>query len=154
MTDEEREREVLEDLGRLLHIPAESVIAAIGGPWQRAEPHSDIAVGQQLIFVGRSGPSVALKFDLQELTLKVGVAVGQWAGPWPLLWDVHARHETFALNDAFDIETEIAAVDHAAKAGRRRLKVCRYCGELIAPELMHGADSCMGCSSRYVGIVY
>jgi hypothetical protein len=46
------------------------------------------------------------------------------------------------------------AVEAACKAKRRSLKVCRYCSEIKAPELMFGKDQCYACASEHAGVVY
>lgn len=154
MSDEADDDQDLDDFADLLGIPSSEAIPILGGPWARAEKHPDKSGLEEVIFVGRIGPSVAVKCDLVLRNLTVGVAVGQWAGAWPLIWDVQEPCATFAIGNGLDVVAFAKAVEVACKTKRRRLKVCRYCGELTAPEYMLDSDTCMGCSSRYFGIVY
>jgi ribosomal protein L32 len=55
--------------------------------------------------------------------------------------------------DRFLVELR-EAVDAAAAAKAPTLVVCRYCGNLVAPEHAIDVSTCHGCGSSVFGIVY
>ena len=151
-------------LSQRLRVGPRELLESIGGPWQVSEriPEREMESSGTL-FVGRAGPSVAiLVSDDPDPDVRIGVAVGQWQGAWPLLWSL--TDETALLRtpprDALSAEVDAfladlqRAVDAAAALKARALVVCRYCGALVAPEHAVGEELCQACGANVFGIVY
>lgn len=151
-------------LSQRLRVGPRELLEAIGGPWQVADRMPEHEMERPgTLFVGRAGPSVGiLVTDDISPEVSVGMAVGEWSGPHPLLWTIAepvVHLSTPALrSDACDTDALLDdlrdAVDAAALAKSPSLVVCRYCGALVAPEHALGEELCMACGSSVFGVVY
>ena len=151
-------------LSQRLHVGPRELVEAIGGPWHIARRSTEgeiLAPGT--LFVGRAGPSVAILVDddpVPEVT--VGSAEGAWPDPGTLEWAVGGTvvmlravaPQAPDADVAGFLERLGAAADEAFAAKRPSLVICRYCGDLVAPEHALGDEMCHGCGSRMLGIVY
>ena len=45
-------------------------------------------------------------------------------------------------------------VTSARAARRRQYRICRYCQEFVGPGHMFSSDTCQGCASEHLGVVY
>jgi hypothetical protein len=151
-------------LAQRLRVGPRELIESIGGPWQVSERIPEHEMEQTgTLFVGRAGPSVAiLVSDEVDPAVRIGAAIGHWQGAWPLLWTLTeptvslvtpSRTAPSAEVDRFLVELR-EAVDAAAAAKAPTLVVCRYCGNLVAPEHAIDESTCHGCGSSVFGIVY
>ena len=152
----------LEILAHELNLDLRELAELIGGPWDyavdRAGPvggsgdHPETRLPGRVL-IGRVGPSVVVQ--IHEDQVRVGRAKGEWFGPHPLVWVMTDPIVTIPLDELHGRLSEFGeAVEVACKAKRRSLRVCRYCSEIKAPELMFGKDQCYGCASEYSGVVY
>ena len=145
------QEEAAEKIGNLLGWSARDTIEILGGPW-RAESDIVDSVNPNF-FVGRAADSVALLFNLENLTLTIGEAVRHWTNVHNLLWDVEEPQQTFGL-ESLSMREASEAVDAAFASKRRSLRICRYCGELLGRERMAGDQQCYGCGTHVFGAVY
>jgi hypothetical protein len=151
-------------LSQRLNVGPRELIEAIGGPWHvvgRA-PEDEITRPGTL-FVGRAGPSVAILVSDQPVPqVSVGVAVGRWRDPGTLEWSIGEPTGEVCAVASHASDREVAAmltslgqaVDEAFATKRPSLVICRYCGNLVAPEHALGSDICHACGSLVHGIVY
>ena len=151
-------------LAQRLRVGPRELLEHIGGPWHVVERSSEQEMGQPgTLFVGRAGPSVAiLVSDEPSPVVRVGVAVGDWQGSWPLLWSLTEPIGSFrtpergtpsAATDELLIHLR-EAVDTAAAVKAPSLVVCRYCGTLVASEHALGEELCQRCGTSVFGISY
>ncbi len=151
-------------LAQRLRVGPRELLEHIGGPWHVVErsPEHEISLPGTL-FVGRAGPSVAILVgDDAAPEIRVGVASGEWRGPWPLVWSLAEpiRLLVTPTPDARSEETDALldhlqeAVDAAASAKASSLVICRYCGALVAPEHALGEELCQACGTTVFGVVY
>lgn len=151
-------------LSQRLRVGPRELLEAIGGPWQVVDRFAEHEMERPgTLFVGRAGPSVGiLVTDDVSPEVSVGMAVGEWVGPHPLLWTIAAPVMHLSTPDpgAGAADTDLLldelreAVDAAARAKAPSLVVCRYCGALVAPEHALGEELCIGCGSSVFGVVY
>ncbi len=151
-------------LAQRLRVGPRELLEHVGGPWHVVERSSEQEVEQPgTLFVGRAGPSVAiLVTDQPSPAIRVGVAVGDWQGSWPLLWSLTEPIESLRTPEpgtpsvATDelLSRLREAVDTAAAAKAPSLVVCRYCGTLVAPEHALGDELCQKCGTSVFGISY
>jgi hypothetical protein len=152
----------LEILAHEFNLDVRELAELIGGPWNFAVNHGGPTGGAMdfaetrlpgRVLIGRVGPSAVIQINDEQV--RVGRAKGEWFEPHPLVWDMTDPIVTIPLEEIHERLPELGeAVEAACKAKRRLLKVCRYCGELLAPELMFGKDQCSDCASEYSGVVY
>jgi len=146
----------LERLAFELNLDIRELVELIGGPWDVIHDPSAPERETRLpgfVVIGRVGPSVVIQ--VFEGRIRVGRAKGEWIGPDPLVWDMTNPITTIPRDDLQGRRADCrTAVEVAFKSKRRSLRVCRYCGELLAPELMFGKDQCYGCASQYSGVMY
>jgi hypothetical protein len=154
----------LTQLAQRLHVGPRELREAIGGPWLIVDrdPADEIARPGTL-FIGRAGPSVAvLVGDEAVPDVTVGVATGEWPTPGQLVWSLVDPTRPVRSPAAHASDDEVRdfldavghAVDDAFDAKRPTLVVCRYCGDLVAPEHALDDRTCHGCGSAVRGIVY
>ena len=146
-------------LAQRLRVGPRELLEHIGGPWQIAERSAEQEMEQPgTLFVGRAGPSVAiLVSDEPSPSIRVGVAVGDWQGSWPLLWSLTAPITSLTTpeprtpsGDTDDLLARLReAVDTAAAAKASTLVICRYCGALVAPEHALGDELCQTCGTSF-----
>jgi hypothetical protein len=141
-------------LAELLGSNTDEVITAIGGPWNEARFDGDHKRTDAAMFVGRAGPSVAILIDPAIRAIRIGKAEGEWSGVAELIWRISEPKCTFPLGTPVADTDLVQAVDDAFAAKRSSLHICRSCGEITAPERAFGSETCMGCSSRYLGVLY
>jgi hypothetical protein len=152
----------LEILAHELNLDVRELAELIGGPWNFAVNHGGPSAGTSdfaetrlpgRVLIGRVGPSVVIQIHDEQV--RVGRAKGEWFGPHPLVWDMTDPIVTIPLEEIGARALELGeAVEAACKAKRRSLRVCRHCGELLAPELMFGKAQCYDCASEFAGVVY
>lgn len=164
---EEREAGAVE-LAGLLGVDARQLLREAGGPWDAIEvwrqfDDADPAVSRDphggSLFVGRGGPSVAIRVDPSTRAVTVGPAKGSWEGVASLRWRVGEPHTVLALPSAglalaVFLDQLRSAVDAAAATKAPTLIVCRYCGSLTAPEHAFDPETCHACGSGVFGVVY
>jgi hypothetical protein len=152
------------ELAQRLRVGPRELLETVGGPWY-VTSRDDGAERERpgTLFVGRAGPSVAVLVGTEESPeVEVGVAVGRWTDPGTLVWDVGTPGVGLTAPGPNAPSTEIDAflaelgvvIDDASAAKARHLVTCRYCGILVAPELAFGEDSCQGCGTTVLGVVY
>lgn len=151
-------------LSQRLHVGPRELLEAVGGPWQVVERFAEHEMERPgTLFVGRAGPSVGiLVADDGSPDVSIGMAVGEWAGPHPLLWTIAPKVVRLRVPEpgaaAADTDRLLDdlrdAVDAAALAKAPSLVICRYCGALVAPEYSLGEELCMGCGASVFGVVY
>lgn len=151
-------------LAQRLRVGPRELLEHIGGPWHVVDRTSEREREQPgTLFVGRAGPSVAiLVSDARSPEIRVGVAVGEWAGPASLLWSLVTPTGTLATPErgsASEETDDLLArlrdlVDEAAQSKSGSLVVCRYCGALVAPEYALEDELCQACGTAVFGIVY
>lgn len=151
-------------LSQRLRVGPRELLLAIGGPWHVAERFPEHESEQPgTLFVGRAGPSAGILVgEGPGVEVTVGKAVGEWQGAHPLLWTVIEPLVRVQLPDRDSpgaetdrlLEDLAEAVAAAVAAKRSALVVCRYCGQLVAPEHALDEDTCHACGSGVFGIVY
>jgi len=142
-------------LALLLNIELSQVMRAIGGPWRiAARDQLALLASRGECFIGRAGPSVALNVDPDTHTVRVGKAVGHWDHVAQLRW--HLDSPTIALcmpGSHTEIDQFLSrlafAVDAAARSKQPSLQVCRYCGEVVAPEYALDEERCHSCATAF-----
>lgn len=151
-------------LSQRLHVGPRELVEAIGGPWYIVQRSSEGEISAPgTLFVGRAGPAVAILVDDDPVPqVEVGTAEGRWPDPGTLEWSLSAPTVRLRAVPVHASDGEVAAmleslgqaVDAAFAAKRPTLVVCRYCGDLVAPEHALGDEMCHGCGTRIHGIVY
>lgn len=145
----------------LLGVDVQQLLREAGGPWEAIEQrrHCDDAdpdvprdPHRGWLFVGRGGPSVAIRVEPSTRAVTVGPAIGSWEGVASLRWRVGEPRTVLA--PATFLDQLRSAVDAAAATKAPTLIVCRYCGALTAPEHALNAETCHACGSVIFGVVY
>lgn len=153
------------ELADVLGVDPGALAAVAGGPWTTAEGSRsewvEDAAGQDdgypPLFLGPTAALVALA--VQDRSVIVGPAAGHWEGPGSLVWDVGApsvaiaRPSTLAEDAAF-LSRLKKAIDTAREHKASTLVRCQYCGALLPPEHAFDANTCYGCASRELDIVF
>ena len=93
--------------------------------------------------------AVRVTDDAVELRLPTVVWVGQTPEATTRLW------RRIPLADAGPGTDEIRdAVRRARRARKREWATCRFCGERVPREHRIDADTCHGCASEHLGVVF
>ena len=153
------------ELADILGVDPGALTAAAGGPWTTVErgrwEWSEDAAGEDdgypPLFLGPTAALVALA--VQDHSVIVGPAAGHWEGPGSLVWELGApsvtiaRPSNLAKQPAF-LNRLKEAIDTAAAQKARTLVRCQYCDALLPPEHAFSANTCYGCASRELDIVF
>ena len=137
----------------LLGIPEMVLIEQIGGPWYQLDFRDFEGSITEPLFIGRAGNSALVAIDLGTEQLTVGQAIGTWHGPGTLLFHVEEPKAVVPMIGAW-LEQLATTVDAACEAKRDSLTICRFCGEVVGPEMAFGEECCSGCASTYLGIIF
>jgi hypothetical protein len=106
------------------------------------------------------GPAVAVKADwAREVLLQVSaerldirLPTTRWNGPaWPMR--TTRRWKCIKLADVTD-EALMTQVQRAHAARRTEYRICRFCGRSVPVEHRFDNDTCHGCASTHLGVVY
>jgi hypothetical protein len=155
MSDEHSPHEgAARKLADLLGSNIDDIITALGGPWLQGRFDGDHHMPDACMFVGRAGQSVAILIDPATRSIHIGKAEGEWIGVAELIWRISDPKSTFPLSTPIADPDLVQAVDDAFAAKKPSLNICRSCGQVTAPEWSFGRETCMGCSSKYFGIIY
>jgi len=153
------------ELADVLGVDPGALAAVAGEPWTTVERSrsawGEDAAGEDdgypALFLGPIAALVALA--VQDRSVIVGPAAGHWEGPGSLVWDVGTpsvtitRPSILAEDAAFLSQLE-EAIDAAREQKARTLVRCQYCGALLPPEHAFDANTCYGCASRELEIVF
>jgi hypothetical protein len=154
------------ELADLLGIDPDTLTTVAGGPWTTVEGSHQKwgddaagmdADGRTLLFLGPTHGLVALA--VQDRSVIVGPASGHWEGPGSLVWDVGAPSVTISRPSRLEEQPACLkrlkeAIDAAADLKARTLVRCQYCEALLPPEHAFNSNTCYGCASRELDIVF
>jgi len=164
----EKHQDALAELAALLGVDAGQLLVAAGEPWTAVEesetesdqdPEVDGTDGYAPLFVGRVGPSVAIKVNRSAHAVVVGPCAGNWDGVVSLRWSVGEPHGVLGIpstspGHADFLDQLRAAIDLAARIKASTRVLCQYCGTLTFPEHALDSQTCHGCASTVLGVVY
>jgi hypothetical protein len=154
------------ELTDLLGIDPDTLTAVAGGPWTAVEGShpgwGEDAAGMDadgcpLLFLGPTNGLVALA--VQHRSVIVGPAAGHWEGSGSLVWDVGAPSVTISRPSRLEEQPAFLnrlkeGIDAAAALKARTLVRCQYCDAVLPPEHAFNSNTCYGCASRELGIVF
>ena len=146
--------DALAELADELGVDQRTVLRALGAGWRRAEvrglewPYDRWAGATWFA----SGQPRQVLLGVDHAALVVARPLMRW-DPAPVLGWTDARE--FARDDVvFQPGLLADAVDETVRASRRRLRWCRTCRTVNAPEQMHDREECSACAAAYRGTGY
>jgi hypothetical protein len=145
-------------LAEKLALPLREFVTTFGAGWQMLPSHGiDFdadPTGSGDIFGPWyvAGNPYQLALRPHDNGVEVGLPLAEWSAPGSLRWQVHDRQHVAGGPDyAAAAGTAIAAM--LAKR-RRAFRYCRYCRNSTPPEGLLNPDTCYGCGTDWLGIVY
>lgn len=138
---------IAEHLAAQLELTVGAFVVLFGAGWARAPGADALETGWYV-----AGDPAQLMLMVSDDGVRLARPRGRWHGASELVFEpvTECRIPAAAFSDSDLVHTVVA---NLLRRRRSAFRYCPYCRELTPPEYWHGA-ACMGCASRWHGVVY